>query len=436
MQTKFSDAQLSQPTMIVSEKAIRTCVHCGFCLATCPTYVLLGDELDSPRGRIYQIKEMMESDQPPGAETVKHIDRCLSCLACMTTCPSGVNYMHLIDQARAYIEEKHVRTWHDRWLRNFLAFVLPRREIFRFLLKLSPLGRPFAALLPSRLKAMLQMAPAKLPLRDISEDAQVFAATGKRLGRVALLTGCAQPVLAPHINATAIRLLTRLGRDVIVAPGVGCCGALPHHLGKTEQSHAMAKANIAAWSALMEEEGGLDAIVVTASGCGTSIKDYAYMFKNDPVWSERAAKVTSLAKDITELLSSISIQPVAENEIDVRKAITVVYQSACSMQHGQKITDEPIALLKAAGFKVVEPKEKHLCCGSAGTYNILQPEIATRLRDRKVLALEATSPNVIATGNLGCMAQITQGTQIPVVHTIELLDWAAGGPQPKSITNV
>lgn len=433
MQTKFNEVQLSQPAMIASEKAIRTCVHCGFCLATCPTYVLLGDELDSPRGRIYQIKEMMESEQPPSAETVKHVDRCLSCLACMTTCPSGVNYMRLIDQARAYIEDNHVRPWHDRWLRTFLAFVLPRRNIFRSLLRLSPLGRPFAAFLPARLKAMVLMAPAKLPMRDASEDAQVFKAEGVRNGRVALLTGCAQPVLAPQINSTAVRYFTRLGRDVIVAPGVGCCGALPHHLGKIEQSHAMAKANIAAWSALIDQDGGLDAIVITASGCGTSVKDYGYMFKDDPEWADRAAKVAALAKDVSEVLTTMDDELPLDSRIDVRNGVTVAYQSACSMQHGQQITREPIELLKAAGFSVVEPKEKHLCCGSAGTYNILQPEIATQLRDRKAAALAATGADVIATGNLGCMAQIAQGTGIPVIHTIELLDWAAGGPVPKGL---
>lgn len=433
MQTKFTEAQLGHTGMIVSEKAIRTCVHCGFCLATCPTYVLLGDELDSPRGRIYQIKEMMESDQAPGAETVKHVDRCLSCLACMTTCPSGVDYMRLIDQARAHIENNYVRSWHDRWLRNFLAFVLPRRQIFRSLLRLSPLGRPFAALLPPRLKAMVLMAPSKLPPRDASEDAQVFKAIGERIGRVALLTGCAQPVLAPQINATAVRYLTRLGRDVIIAPGIGCCGALPHHLGKIEQSHVMAKANIAAWSPLIEEDGGLDAIVITASGCGTSVKDYGHMLKDDPEWAVRAAKVAALAKDISELISSIDDQPPTDNDVGAFSRITVAYQSACSMQHGQQITKEPIMLLKAAGFSVVEPKEKHLCCGSAGTYNILQPEIATQLRDRKVSALEATGADVIATGNLGCMAQIAKGTGIPIVHTIELLDWAAGGSMPEAL---
>lgn len=426
MQTNLSVERRAEPALLASEKVIRTCVHCGFCLATCPTYLLLGDELDSPRGRIYQIKEMLESDQPPTMETVKHVDRCLSCLACMTTCPSGVNYMQLIDQARAYIEEHHVRSWHDRWLRSFLAFVLPRRSIFRNLLRLAPLGRPFAGLLPPRLKAMVAMAPVSLPARDASEYPQVFKAAGERKGRVALLVGCAQPVLAPQINATTVRYLTRLGLDVVVSAGVGCCGALPHHLGKLGQSHAMAKANIEAWTTELDKNG-LDAIVVSASGCGTTIKNYGEIFANDPEWAERAAQVSALTRDVSEILTKGAL-----TATDPRKLL-IAYQSACSLQHGQRITEEPLLLLRAAGYTVVEPKEKHICCGSAGTYNILQPAIALQLRDRKVAALEATGADVIATGNLGCIAQIAQGTEIPVVHTIEMLEWAAGGSMPTAI---
>lgn len=429
MQTNFNFAQRAQPEILASEKVIRTCVHCGFCLATCPTYMLLGDELDSPRGRIYQIKEMLESPDAPSAETVKHVDRCLSCLACMTTCPSGVNYMSLIDQARAYIESHHVRTWHDRWIRSFLAFVLPKRNVFRLLLRFSPLGAPFARFLPSRLKAMVSMAPAQLPKRDASETPQVFEAKGERRGRVALLIGCAQPVLAPQINASTIRYFNRIGYDVVVSKGVGCCGALPHHLGKVEQSHAMAKVNIQAWLEA-DAEHPLDAIIVAASGCGTTLKDYGDMFANDEEWAERARKVATLAKDVTEVLAL----HLGEGEFRKNpKDLVVAYQSACSLQHGQKITEEPLRLLQEAGFRVVEPKEKHICCGSAGTYNILQPEIAEQLRDRKVAALEATCADVIATGNLGCMAQVASASSIPVVHTIELLDWAAGGPAPKTL---
>ncbi len=430
MQTSLNKVQHCEPEIVASEKAIRTCVHCGFCLATCPTYVLLGDELDSPRGRIYQMKEMLEKGGAPSPETVKHVDRCLSCLACMTTCPSGVNYMRLVDHARAYIEENHKRPLMDRMMRSFLAFALPRRNLFRFLLKLSPMGKPFKEVLPGRLKAMVSMAPPSMPARHASETPQVFPAHGERKGRIALLIGCAQPVLAPHINETAIRYFNRLGMDVIVSEGVGCCGALPHHLGKVDQSHEMAKANIRAWMKEIDGEG-LDAIMVTASGCGTSLKDYGFMFAEDPEWSEPASKVAALSKDVSEVLSEMDLPLPVDNPRD----LVVAYQSACSLQHGQKVTQEPVQLLKAAGYRVLEPQEKHLCCGSAGTYNILQPEIANQLRERKVAALESLKPDVIATGNLGCMAQVSQGTYVPVVHTLELLDWAAGGPEPIAMQN-
>lgn len=429
MQTNLNMVQLVQPELANASKVIRTCVHCGFCLATCPTYMLLGDELDSPRGRIYQIKEMLESSDAPSKETVKHVDRCLSCLACMTTCPSGVNYMSLIDQARAYIESNHVRPWHDRWIRHFLAFVLPKRKVFRLLLRFAPLGAPLARFLPPRLKAMVSMAPDHLPKRDSSETPQVFKAEGEHKGRVALLIGCAQPVLAPQINASTIRYFNRIGFDVVVSKGVGCCGALPHHLGKVEQSHAMAQANIEAWLQA-DAEQKLDAIIVAASGCGTTLKDYGAMFANDEKWASRAQRVSALAKDVTEVLALHLGE--SEKRMSPRDLV-VAYQSACSLQHGQGITEEPLRLLREAGFQVVEPKEKHVCCGSAGTYNILQPEIAQQLRDRKVAALEATGADVVATGNLGCMAQVAQTSSIPVVHTIELLDWAAGGPAPKAL---
>ncbi|MFX4227006.1 MAG: glycolate oxidase subunit GlcF [Porticoccaceae bacterium] len=428
MQTNLGKVEQFDPQIVASEKAIRTCVHCGFCLATCPTYVLLGDELDSPRGRIYQMKEMLEQGGPPSPETVKHVDRCLSCLACMTTCPSGVNYMRLVDHARAYIEENHKRPFMDRVMRSFLAFALPRRNLFRFLLKLSPLGKPFTGLLPGRLKAMVSMAPSTMPARHASETPQVFPAQGKRKGRIAILIGCAQPVLAPHINETAIRYFNRLGMDVVVSEGVGCCGALPHHLGKVDQSHEMAKANIKAWVKEIEGEG-LDTIMVTTSGCGTSLKDYGFMFSDDPEWSGPASKVAAISRDVSEVLTEMAF-PLP---VDKKRGLVVAYQSACSLQHGQKITREPVQLLQAAGYKVLEPNEKHLCCGSAGTYNILQPEIANQLRDRKVSSLESLKPDVIATGNLGCMAQVSQGTDIPVVHTLELLDWAAGGPVPLAL---
>lgn len=427
MQTSFSPQQLADPDTAVSEKAIRTCVHCGFCTATCPTYLLLGDELDSPRGRIYLMKEMLEKGGPPSPKTVKHVDRCLSCLACTTTCPSGVDYMHLVDHARAYIEEHHVRPWPERMLRSMLARVLSDPGKFRWALRLANFGRPLARLLPGRLKGMAQMVPRRAPAVDPAERPQVFAAQGARRARVALLAGCAQPVLAPEINAAAIRLLNRLGVEVVTSKGAGCCGALSHHLGQADWSREQAKANIAAWRAELSL-GDLDAIMVTASGCGTTVKDYGFIFRDDPVWAGPAAEVSALAKDITEVLAEFGPPPSGPGS-----GLRVAYHSACSLQHGQKIHGLPKALLQAAGFSVVEPVEAHICCGSAGTYNLLQPELAGRLGQRKAANLEAVRPDVIAAGNIGCLTQIAGATGVPVVHTVELLDWAAGGPKPLAL---
>ncbi|MET3526699.1 glycolate oxidase subunit GlcF [Phenylobacterium koreense] len=427
MQTSFSPEQLADPDNASSEKIIRTCVHCGFCTATCPTYLLLGDELDSPRGRIYLMKEMLEKGGPPSPRTVEHVDRCLSCLSCMTTCPSGVNYMHLVDHARAYIEAHHVRPWPERLLRNLLAGLLPDRAGFRAALRLAQATRPLHGLLPGRLKGMAAMAPARLPGRDVAEAPRVFPAEGQRRMRVALLAGCVQPVLAPEINGAAIRLLNRLGAEVVVFAGSGCCGALPHHLGKADQARALASANIAAWRGELDD---LDAIVVTASGCGTSVKDYGFLFREDAELAADAAQVSALARDVSEVLAML--EPPGG---PAPMGLTVAYHSACSLQHGQGVSEAPKALLRAAGFTVVEPREAHICCGSAGTYNLLQPELAGALRDRKVANLSATRPDVIASGNIGCLTQIAGGTEIPVVHTVELLDWAMGGPRPAALSS-
>jgi glycolate oxidase iron-sulfur subunit len=438
MKTEFSLAQLADPDIAEADKILRACVHCGFCTATCPTYVLLGDELDSPRGRIYLIKEMLEKDRPPTREVVKHIDRCLSCLACMTTCPSGVNYMHLVDQARVRIEQQYRRPLTERLLRAVLALVLPRPKLFRISMVLARIARPLAALLPapkgpsavptllSRIKAMLALAPGLLPPPGAT-GGSVFAALGERRGRVALLQGCAQQVLAPRINQAAINLLTRHGIEVVLVRDEQCCGALTHHLGRDGDALALARANIAAWAA-EAERGGLDAILVTASGCGTVIKDYGYMLREDRDFAQAAAKISALAKDITEYLGNIELHK-SQQQGDV----VVAYHSACSLQHGQKITGLPKDLLSKNGFVVKDVPESHLCCGSAGTYNLLQPDIANRLRDRKVANIAMVKPDVIAAGNIGCMVQIAGGTSVPVVHTIELLDWATGGPRPGSI---
>nr|WP_176023768.1 glycolate oxidase subunit GlcF [Brucella pseudintermedia] len=433
MQTHFSPEQLRDPGVSEAEKILRKCVHCGFCTATCPTYVTLGNELDSPRGRIYLIKDMLENGRPADEEIVRHVDRCLSCLSCMTTCPSGVNYMHLVDHARAHIEKTYKRPFMNRFLRGILAQVLPYPSRFRAALKLAKLGKPFASLFRNSqtlrpIAAMLDLAPQNLPAAVPIET--VSAAKGEKRGRVAILNGCAQPVLNPGINAATLRLLNRFGIEVVTPKGEGCCGSLVHHMGREEQALEQARHNVDVWTREIEA-GGLDAIIVTASGCGTTIKDYGYMLRLDPAYSEKAARVSSLAKDITEYLASIELP-----EPDVPQALTVAYHSACSMQHGQKITRQPKDLLSRAGFKVKEPLEGHLCCGSAGTYNIMQPEIATKLRDRKVKNIEATGADLIATGNIGCMTQIATGSKLPIVHTVELIDWAYGGPKPQGLSQV
>jgi glycolate oxidase iron-sulfur subunit len=429
MQTNFTPEQLSDPHVANSEAILRKCVHCGFCTATCPTYVELGNELDSPRGRIYLIKDMLENGRPADRATVTHIDRCLSCLSCMTTCPSGVNYMHLVDHARVHIEKTYRRPLLDRMTRAVLARVLPYPARFRLALRLAGLGRPFASLFRAvpglkPLAAMLDLAPQTVPAAGEEPGP---SPVGTPRGRVAILGGCAQSVLDPGINAATRRLLSRLGIDVVRPQGEGCCGALVHHMGREEEALDFARRNVDAWMRLVEN-GGLDAVIITASGCGTTIKDYGHMLRLDPAYAERAARVSALARDITEYLATLDLPEPA-----LRPGLEIAYHSACSMQHGQKITRQPRELLKKAGFIVKEPREGHLCCGSAGTYNILQPEISRRLRDRKVRNIEATGAVAVATGNIGCITQIASGSKLPIVHTVELLDWAYGGPKPAGI---
>jgi glycolate oxidase iron-sulfur subunit len=427
VQTHFSEAQRADPQIAEADSILRSCVHCGFCNATCPTYVLLGDERDSPRGRIYLIKSMLEGDREPSPTVVTHIDRCLSCLACMTTCPSGVNYMRLVDHARRYIEERYRRPVAERLMRSALALVLPRRALFRFALRAAKLVRPVAARLPGRLSSMAAMATTPVHRPSSVDRPQSFAAQGARRRRVALLSGCVQPALAPAINEATVRLLTRLGCEVVVARGAGCCGALTHHLGREAAALASAKANVKAWTAELEG-AGLDAVVVNASGCGTMVKDYGYLLRHDPEWAEPAARIAGLATDVCELVRDLGLEGGGR-----APALTVAYHSACSLQHGQKVTVEPVALLGQAGFAVREVAEGHLCCGSAGSYNLLQPELAGRLLARKVANIEATGAEVVAAGNIGCMVQIAGGTELPVVHTVELLDWATGGPKPPAL---
>ena len=425
MQTDFSSDLLERPAFAASEKIIRKCVHCGFCTATCPTFVLLGEENDSPRGRIYLIKDMLENDRPADAETVKHVDRCLSCLACMTTCPSGVNYMHLVDHARAHIQKTYKRPLMDRLTRRMLGLILPHPGRFRLALHGAKLAKPFAALFPRRFHAMFAMAPVALPARGTSDLPAVHPAQGTQRMRVALLTGCAQRVLDPAINEATIRVLTRHGVEVVVLKGVGCCGALPHHMGQEEPSHAMAAANIRAF---MQEKRthGLDHVVINTSGCGTTIKDYGFMLRENAVLAADAVAVSTMARDISEILSALEITPSGPPVPKLR----VAYHSACSLQHGQRVSAAPISVLRKAGYNVVTVPEGHICCGSAGTYNLLQPEIAGQLRTRKAGNILSTKPDVVAAGNIGCIVQIAGGLDVPVLHTVQLVDWATGGPKP------
>jgi glycolate oxidase iron-sulfur subunit len=430
VRTDFSAEQLADPDTAQSEKILRTCTHCGFCTATCPTYLLLGDELDGPRGRIYLIKDMLAGDGTVGADTVKHIDRCLSCLACMTTCPSGVNYMHLVDHGRRWIEEKYQRPWAERVLRLLLGNVLTRPARFRLALRGAVLARPYARFLPASLMPLLALAPRSVPAASPMDRVRVFPAEGERRMRVALLAGCAQRVLAPEINEATIRLLTRHGCEVVVAPGSGCCGSLNHHLGQEAAALGFARANIDAWEC-ERLAGGLDAIAINASGCGTTVKDYGFMLREDPAYAEKAARVAALARDVTEIIETLGLRPPLP-EVAARRR-RVAYHSACSMQHGQRIHGGPKALLTAAGFETLDVPEGHLCCGSAGTYNLLQPEIAAKLRARKLANIAQTRPELVATGNIGCIAQLAAGSAAPVLHTVELLDWATGGPMPRAL---
>jgi glycolate dehydrogenase iron-sulfur subunit len=438
MQTNFTLAQLADPDTARSEHILRKCVHCGFCTATCPTFVLLGDERDSPRGRIYFIKAMLEGNRAPSDSEVRHVDRCLSCLSCMTTCPSGVNYMHLVDHGRHHIETHFKRTLPDRLLRRVLAWLMPRPRMFRWALMLGWLVKPLAPILPDashdaggatllrRLKAMLEAVPQRLAGPSPVDRPQTFATAGLRRKRVALMPGCGQQVLAPEINEATVRLLTRHDIEVVNVAGSGCCGSAVMHIGRKPDAVSLAKRNIEAW--LSEIGGaGLDAIVVNASGCGTMLKDYGHLLADDPAWKEKAEQVAALARDVSELLLEVGLANVTA------RPLTVAYHSACSMQHGQKVTEQPRKLLSDAGFVVKDVPDGHLCCGWAGTYQILQPELSRRLRERKVGTIESLRPDLVAAGNFGCIGHIAAGTGLPVVHTVELLDWATGGPKPRAL---
>jgi glycolate oxidase iron-sulfur subunit len=425
MQTRFTLAQLADPDLEEANGILRACVHCGFCNATCPTYALLGDELDGPRGRIYLIKDMLERGRAASAEVVTHIDRCLSCLSCMTTCPSGVNYMRLVDQARLHIEKTYRRPFADRAMRAALAWVLPRPLLFRAALLAGRITRPILRRLPGRLGAMGGLVPDHVPGPGAVERVQVFPALGPRRKRVSLLTGCVQSVLGPSINDATVRLLTRHGCEVVIAKGAGCCGGIVHHMGRDARDFV--RANVAAWTALLEE-GGLDAVIINMSGCGVTVKEYGHLLRHDPAYAADAARIAALAKDVSEFVAELGVEPARQVP-----ALRVAYQAACSLQHGQRIREEPKRLLRQAGFTVFDLPEAHMCCGSAGTYSMLQPALADALRARKVAAIRSTGADLVASGNLGCMTQLA-AEGLAMVHVVELLDWATGGPAPEGVT--
>lgn len=431
MQTNFKPEQLDNPRIKEADRILRRCVHCGLCTAVCSTYVVLGDERDSPRGRIYLIKDMLEGGRKASEEVQHHIDRCLSCLSCMTTCPGGVDYMHLVDLARVHIEETGQRSLKDRLLRELLARVVPYPRRFRLAVNAAPLARPFIPLMKrlglGQLAAMLELAPPRLGHVGRFEGPGTAVTAGERRARVIMLAGCAQQVLRPEINDATIRLLARHGVDVIVANGAGCCGALVHHMGREHEALGQVRRNVDAWSKEMTK-GPIDAVIINASGCGTTVKDYGYMLRADPDYAERAKTISDMTKDVTEFLAGYDLGPPKR-----WSSLKVAYHSACSLQHGQRVTDEPKALLVKAGYSVADIPEGHICCGSAGTYNIMQPKIAGELRERKVRNIRRVKPDLVAAGNIGCITQLATGMDIPIAHTIELLDWAYGGPVPRGL---
>jgi len=435
MQTFFSEKQLKDKDNKSSEKIFRKCVHCGFCNATCPTYQLLGDELDGPRGRIYLIKDMLENNKPANEKIVKHIDRCLSCYSCMTTCPSGVNYMHLIDHGRKHIEQTYKRPFKDRIIRNFLSIVLTNSFYFKIVKILTLFLKPFQFVLTKNLREMINLMPVKFPKKTLPNKKIYFSKNKKKpVARVALLTGCVQKAISPQINEATIRLLNRHNIEVVVPKKINCCGSLNHHLGKSDLAYSTFKNNISVW---YDEylKNGLDAIISNTSGCGTTLKDYSFIFRSDKDFKKKAKKISELTKDISEYLDqNVKLNFIKSNETN--KKYKIAYHSACSMQHGQKIHAVPFNLIKKTGNQVFHIPDGHICCGSAGTYNLLQSDIASELLKNKILNIEKIKPQFITTGNIGCITQIANGTKIPILHTVEIIDWYTGGPKPEILSNL
>ncbi len=432
METYFSKTQLKDSNNKSSEKILRKCVHCGFCNATCPTYELLGDELDGPRGRIYLIKDMLENNKPANEKIVKHIDRCLSCYSCMSTCPSGVNYMHLIDHGRNHIEKTYKRPFKDRFIRNFLSITLSKSIIFRIVAFLTLFIKPLSFLLPKKIREMIKLMPVKFPNKTLPKKQLYSVKKKKAVARVALLTGCVQKVISPQINEATIRVLNRHGIEVIVSKGIECCGSLNHHLGKSDRAYETFKKNILIWH---DEylKNGLDAIISNTSGCGTTIKDYGFIFRSDKELKKKANKISELTKDITEYLDENVKLNFINNKDDKYK---IAYHSPCSMQHGQKVHKAPMDLIKKTGNEVFDIPDGHLCCGSAGTYNLLQNDIAKKLLKNKISNINKINPKFISTGNIGCITQIANGTKIPILHTVEIIDWYTGGPKPAALAKL
>ncbi len=427
MRSAFTARHRADPEKRAGEQIVRTCVHCGLCTASCPTYVLTGDECDSPRGRIYLIKDMLEQDAPPDPHSVRHIDRCLSCLACQKACPSGVNYMHLADMARAHIERSYRRPWGERWLRRALAVILPRPGLLRLALIGAFFARALRPVLPGVLARLAGFAPVVNPFRP-APGPGLYRAQGARRMRVALLAGCAQRIVAPEINQAAIRLLTRHGAEVVVVRGEVCCGALSRHLGRSAESEAFAARNVDLWSREIEA-GGLDAVIATASGCGAVLKDYGHILRGDPARRAAAARIAGLARDASEVWADLGIKARG----GAADKLKVAYHGACALQHGQGIHAGPVRLLSEAGFEVVEPAEAHMCCGWAGTYNVLQPDLSEALRARKSRALSDLGADLVAAGNMGCLLHLSGSLPVPALHTAQLLDWASGGPPPPGV---
>jgi len=431
MQTTFSPEQLKNKNNKSTEEIVRKCVHCGMCNATCPTYQILGDELDGPRGRIYLIKDMLENNKPGNEKIAKHLDRCLSCYGCMTTCPSGVNYMHLIDHGKNHLEKTFKRPIIQRIFRSFLSLTLPNPKVFRTLSVLVNIVRPLNFIFPEFIKNSMKLMPARLPKKTLKIQ-KIYSVTKKiPVARVALLTGCVQRVISPEINESTIRLLNRHQVEVIVLPEINCCGSLDHHMGKEKAAHELFKKNINLW---YDEylNNGLTAIISNTSGCGTTLKDYGFIFRDDKEMKKKAKKISELTKDVSEFLDKDIKLDFKKND----KTYKIAYHSPCSMQHGQKVHQQPINLIEKTGNEVINIPEGHLCCGSAGTYNILQQKIAQTLLKNKVENIEKVEPDFISTGNIGCMSQISSGTNIPIVHTVEIIDWLTGGPKPNKLKNL